>query len=624
MSSENLERKLTAILYADVAGYSRLTGQDEVGTHRTLSRYLDIITGEIEGREGRVVHFAGDAVLAEFASVMASFETAVAIQAQLRGLNADLAPESRLEFRIGLNLGEVIVDRNDIYGDGVNVAARLESLADPGGICVSATVHEQIEGSVDILFEDMGAKSVKNIARPVRCYRALLRPEDARGMPRGIWRGIPARIGIVVVAAALMTGAAAWWMNRPQMETASMDRMALPLPAKPSIAVLPFVNLSQDAKDDYFVDGMTDDLITDLSKISGLFVIARNSVFTYKGRAVKIQEVAEELGVRYVLEGSVRKANRQVRINAQLIDALQGSHVWAERFDRPLDDIFKLQDEVVGEIVSALSVELSPRDHAATIGSEAPPNMEAYEFLLRGLELRSRFNWNDFLEARDMFRKALEHDKDYARADIELGNLYYEAWRVWGEDKAANLRETITFAERAATLDPRSARPHVLLALAHKFLGEHDVAERAARRALDLGPTDATALAGLADYLRLSGNPEQAIELMRQAMRRDPYFPPFYLAWLGHAYFMTGNYTDAVVTLRRGVERDASYVPFHLFLAATYASDNRTPEAKLAAAKVLELVPGFTLAGYAGFIGHRNRLDLDRDLAALRKAGLPE
>ncbi len=625
MSSENLERKLTAIFYADVAGYSRLMGQDEAGTHRILRDYLDFMAVEIERRGGRIVHYAGDAVLADFGSVIAAFEAAVAIQRELRERNDALPEEGRLEFRIGLNLGEVIVDRNDIYGDGVNVAARLESLADPGGICISATVHDQIVGSVETGFEDMGAQSVKNIERPVSCYRVLLGADAPRRRPKRTGGKPKAKVFAAVVALLLIVGGGiAWWTMAPKLETASPDRMALPLPDKPSIAVLPFANLSQEAKDDYFVDGMTDDLITDLSNISGLFVIARNSVFTYKGRAVKVQEVAEDLGVRYVLEGSVRKASGQVRINAQLIDALNGTHVWAARFDRPLDDIFKLQDEVVGEIVSALAVELSPRDHALAVGSEARPNMEAYEFLLRGLELRSRFNWNDFIEARAMFLKALEHDRDYARAEIELGNLYYEAWRIWGEDQRTNLRETITYAERAAALDPRSARPHVLLALAHKFLGEHEVAEREARRALDLEPTDATSLAGLADYLRLSGNPERSIELMRQAMRRDPYFPAFYLAWLGHAYFMTGQYAEAIVALRRGVERDASYVPFHLFLAATYAANGMETEAKQAAAQVLGLVPGFTLSGYAGFIGHRHRMDLERDLAALRKAGLPE
>ncbi len=336
MSSENLERKLTAIFYADVAGYSRLMGQDEAGTHRILRDYLDFMAVEIERRGGRIVHYAGDAVLADFGSVIAAFEAAVAIQRELRERNDTLPEEGRLEFRIGLNLGEVIVDRNDIYGDGVNVAARLESLADPGGICISATVHDQIVGSVETGFEDMGAQSVKNIERPVSCYRVLLSADAPRQRPKGTGGKPKAKVLAAVVALLLIVGGGiAWWTMAPKLETASPDRMALPLPDKPSIAVLPFANLSQESKDDYFVDGMTDDLITDLSNISGLFVIARNSVFTYKGRAVKVQEVAEDLGVRYVLEGSVRKASGQVRINAQLIDALNGTHVWAARFDRP-------------------------------------------------------------------------------------------------------------------------------------------------------------------------------------------------------------------------------------------------------------------------------------------------
>jgi len=286
MTPTELERKLTAIFYADVAGYSWLTGQDEAGTHRILSGYLDLITDEIENHGGRVVHFAGDAVLADFGSILAAFETAVAIQRELRDRNREFTDESRLEFRIGLNLGEVIVDRNDIYGDGVNVAARLESLADPGGICVSERVFEQIEGSVDAGFDDMGAQPVKNIARPIRCYRVLL--DGATAPSRlGLRAWItPKKMAAAVMAVVIFTGLV-WWESRPQMEPASADRMALPLPDKPSIAVLPFVNLGGGTKDDYFVDGMTDDLITDLSKVYGLFVIARNSVFNYKGRAFR-------------------------------------------------------------------------------------------------------------------------------------------------------------------------------------------------------------------------------------------------------------------------------------------------------------------------------------------------
>jgi len=620
----DLERKLTAIFYADVAGYSRLTGLDEAGTHRRLSRDLDYMTSTIESAGGRVVHLAGDAVLADFGSVVRALDCAIQIQDELQARNAEVEADRRLAFRIGINLGEVIVDRNEIYGDGVNVAARLESLAPPGGICISASVHDQVHDRTDVTYEDMGEQAVKNSERPVRCYR--VRRADEAAIPTGGGRSRRLAGGLVAAALvlALAAGAAWWWRQGPGTDTASETRMALPLPDKPSIAVLPFANISGDPKDAYFVDGMTDDLITDLSRISGLFVIARNSVFTYKGRAVKIQQVAEELGVRYVLEGSLRKAGDQVRINAQLIDAMSGTHLWAERYDRKLDDIFQLQDEVVGKIVAALAVELTAADLARGNARKGTDDMVAYDKMLRGLELRSRFKWKDFAASRALFRDAIKRDPGFARAYTELGNFHYQSWRIWGEPKQKNLEKAVVFAEQAAALDPSGAHSQVVMALAQKFLGKHREAEAAAQKAVALNPMHAGTLAALADYLRLSGEPKEAIELLQKAMRLDPYFPAWYLAWLGHAYFMTGQYDKAIPTLRRGIERDASYVAFHLFLAASYAGKGDEAAAKKAGAEVLKLAPGFTLARYKNFIGHKDKADLERDLKALRIAGLPE
>ncbi len=359
MAEKHVTRKLAAIFYADVAGYSRLTGEDEEGTHRLLSAYLDAITASIEKHYGTVLHFAGDAVLADFTTVSDALSCAVNTQHDLKDRNNDLPDNRKVQFRVGVNLGEVIVDRGEIYGDGVNVAARLEGLADPGGICISATVYDAIGTKLPFDYEFLGEQSVKNIEKPVRAYSVRLKPGAVLPAPSIRKTGWSTRRLIVATAAAVVLAIAVvvlGWLQpwQPDVEPASVAKMAFPLPDKPSIAVLPFTNLSGDPEQEYFADGMTDDLITDLSKISGLFVIARNSTFTYKGKPVKVQRVAEELGVRYVLEGSVRRAGNKVRINVQLIDATTGGHLWADRYDRTLDDIFALQDTITGKVVQAL------------------------------------------------------------------------------------------------------------------------------------------------------------------------------------------------------------------------------------------------------------------------------
>ncbi len=357
---EGVKRKLTAILSADVAGYSRLTGKDEEGTHRLLSAYLDVITATIEKHGGRVVHFAGDAVLADFGSVVDALACAVEAQRELRKRNQGLPEERRLQFRIGINLGDVIVDRDDIYGDGVNIAARLEGLAQPGGICISGGVYQQVRNQLELAYEFMGAQEVKNIAEPVPVFQVQLDPGAAGGrQEKGVrpprWRSGALAATVVLLVGA---GAAAFWNFYPRSSappgnvasTPAPEKAAPQLPDKPSIAVLPFDNMSDDPGQEHFTDGLTEDIITDLSQLENLIVIARASVFTYKGKSVKVQQVARELGVRYVLEGSVRKSGDRVRITAQLVDGETGHHLWAERYDRDLKDVFALQDEITEKI----------------------------------------------------------------------------------------------------------------------------------------------------------------------------------------------------------------------------------------------------------------------------------
>src|SRR5713101_8283615 len=427
-----MERKLAAILSTDVQGYSRLMGEDEVATIRTLTAYRELMTSLIQQYRGRVVDSPGDNLLAEFISVVEAVQCAVAIQRELKARNAQLPPHRRMEFRIGINLGDVIVEGERIYGDGVNIAARLEGLAEAGGLCISGTVYDQVKTKLSLDYEELGAQAVKNIAEPVRVYRVHLEPRTAapavrqpRRLMARYWRKVAlAALGLVLI---LGGGVTVWQLSfRPPSPAGvlpSERAAALPLPEKPSIAVLPFVNMSGDPEQEYFSDGMTEDLITDLSKLSGLFVIARNSVFTYKGKAVKPEQVSRELGVRYVLEGSVRKAGDRVRITAQLVDATTSYHLWADRYDRDLKDIFAVQEEISRKIVAALAVQLTAGEHAR-LGRQYTDNLEAYDYLLRGSESLGRYTKETNVQARQMFEQAIALDPTFALAYALLSVTY--------------------------------------------------------------------------------------------------------------------------------------------------------------------------------------------------------
>ena len=385
MSRPGMQRKLAAIFSADVAGYSRLMGEDEAATIRTLRAYQGVMTALIHQYRGRVVDTPGDNLLAEFASAVDAVQSAVAIQQELTTRNTELPAARRMAFRIGINLGDVVVEGEKLYGDGVNIAARLEGLAEPGGICISGTVYDQVESKVPLTYEYLGEQAVKNIARPIRVYK----------------------IGLAV---------------RPFPPLPAVEQtLGLPVPDKPSIAVLPFTNMSADPEQDYFSDGITEDLITSLSKVAGLFIIARHSVFTYKGKAVTVQEVGRELGVHYILEGSVRKSTTQVRITAQLIDTTTGGHLWAEHYDRALGDIFVLQDEITQKIVFALKVTLSPEEQSR-FGYAPTTNLEAYDYYLRAETYFWRVTQASIAQARHLFERALELDPQYAAAMAFLGD----------------------------------------------------------------------------------------------------------------------------------------------------------------------------------------------------------
>ncbi len=426
-----MERKLTAILCADVFGYSRLMGENEEATLRTLSSYRKLTDSLIEQHRGRFVNSAGDSVLAEFASVVNAVQCAVEIQTTLKSENTNLPSERRMEFRIGVNLGDVMVDGEQIYGDGVNVAARLESLADPGGICISGKVYEEIRSKLALGYEDLGAQSVKNIAAPVRVFRVLAgATAPTRTTPRVarkyVRRGVFSLVGLAIIIGAILL--VQYLSLRPPTITASIppaQTPALPLPDKPSIVVLPFANMSGDRDQEYFSDGITDDLTTALSRIPDVFVIARTSAFTYKGKAVRVQDIARQLGVKYVLEGSVRKADNQVRLTAQLVDATTGDHLWAEHYDRPIRDIFALQDELVRRIVTTMGLTLSLWEEHGILLPRRTDNIEAYDDVLRGWAYYWTLTQEGNAKGRKMFQKAIELDPKYAEAYAGIGFTYW-------------------------------------------------------------------------------------------------------------------------------------------------------------------------------------------------------
>ncbi|MPZ08967.1 MAG: guanylyl cyclase, partial [Kiloniellaceae bacterium] len=494
-----MERHLAAILAADVVGYSRLMGEDEPGTLAALKTHRKEIFGPKAAQyHGRTVKLMGDGALMEFGSVMDAVAFAVEVQVAVAQRNSAIPQARQIVYRIGINIGDIIVEGDDIYGDGVNVAARLEGLADPGGICVAHNVYDQVKHKLDLSFENLGEKTVKNIAEPITVYGVLIDDKAAAlatplvpgpaGSPRR-WRLLA---GGALAVLAVAAGAALWWQPwTPQDEPAFIERMALALPDGPSIAVLPFNNISGDADQEYFVDGMTEDLITDLSKVPGLFVIARNSSFSYKDQQVNVRQVSEELGVRYVLEGSVRRIGDEVRINAQLIDATTGGHLWAERYDRRLDNIFAVQNAITEEIVQALELQLTESDQARADKRPPTPSLEAYDLVLRARKFMTRLDRAAALEARRLLHGAVEIDPAYSEAHSLLGFSYFDEWRVWGAEREQSLARAQELATTAAELSPQDPAPHVLSALVHQWRREFDAANAQADEALTLDPQDA-------------------------------------------------------------------------------------------------------------------------------------
>jgi len=513
------------------------------------------------------------------------------IQTSLKAENASLPPERQMRFRIGINLGDVMVEGETIYGDGVNIAARLQALADGGGICLSGTVHEHLGNKLPLHYEDLGEQRVKNIAKPVRVWRVIMEPEEVRspqsevrspeskgksqkprtmGTAHRSWAAVV--VGLLLIVSAI---AAVWYLSPPpiripQSEIRNQEAQPpLPLPDKPSIVVLPFDNMSEDPKQDYFSNGITEVLTSDLSRISSLFVIARNTAFTYKGKAANVQEVGKELGVRYVLEGSVQKAADQVRIVAQLVDTTTGGHLWSQRYDRPLKDIFALQDEIVQKIVTTLKLQLTLQEQGWVVRKHTD-NLEAYDYVLRGVEYFWRVTKETNSQARQMFEKAIALDPQYAEAHARLGWTYWLEWGYrWSADPQ-NLERALALAHQALALDDSLPKAHSLLSLVYARKQQYNQAIAEGERAIALDSNYADSYADQAETLNSAGRPEEALRRVEQAMRLNPHYPPLYLFELGFAYNLTGRHAEAVATLKEVISRSPNHLGAHVVLAYSY------------------------------------------------------
>jgi adenylate cyclase len=579
-----MQRKLMAILAADMVGYSRLMELDEAGTLARLKTHrLELIDPTITKNNGRIVKTTGDGMLVEFTSATDAAECAVEIQRRMARRNADVDPERQIQFRIGINLGDVIIEDGDVLGDGVNIAARLQTVAAPGGISVSQAVRDELAHKLDIRFEEQGDQPLKNISRPVKVYAIALDETQAKPLP--------------------------------VLPPAGADGGHL------SIAVLPFVNMSGDPDQEFFADGLTEDIITALSRFRELLVISRNSTFVYKGKAVNVQEVAKAFGVQYVVEGSVRKIANRVRITVQLIDARTDRHIWAERYDRELSDIFAMQDEVTASIVATVSGRV---EAAAVERVQRSPttNMRAYEYLLAAKVLHHRSTKADNAEAQKMIDKALALDPNYAHAHAWRACIAGQSWVYsWCPDRDAAWDTISTSLGTALSLDDNDSDVHRILAAVNLNRGDHEAAQYHQERALALNPNNDLIVVQHGEYLTWVGRPEEGVEWIRKAMRLNPHHPERFWNHLGRAYFVARKYPEASEAFRHISKPDQYH---HAFLAAAAAMGGDPATAELHHNQVLASDAGFTVDGYLATLHYKRPEDTEHHREALLRAGLPQ
>jgi TolB-like protein len=593
MTDEGFKRKLAAILIADVEGYSRLMDNDEEATIRTLTAYRSAMTSNIQQYRGRVVDTTGDNLMAEFKSAVDAVNCAVEIQRELAGRNAELSDERKMKFRIGVNVGDVVEEENQIYGDGVNIAARVEGLAGAGGICISGRVYEHVENKLDYEYDFLGEQEVKNIAKPVRVYRVAMEPGERRSLEPG-QKGVQSK--------------------------------AAELPDKPSIAVLPFDNLSDDPDQVYFVDGIVEDIITELSRFPYILVIARTTSFTYKGKSVDIRQVGRELGVRYVLEGSVRRIGDRVRITAQLIEAATGNHIWAERYDRNLEDIFSVQDEITAQVVGSiqpevLSAEMQRARHEPT------ESLDVWNYAVRGRWHVLRLTREDNIEAKRLFGKALELEPNYIPA---LAFLVYchicDVLFGWSQAPPESITEARRLAQKAGSLDHNDPWVQCALGLTEFIAKNPDSAIAHFQKAIELNPNFALAYGYFSLQLAYAGEAEAAIEAGHKAIRlspRDPELFHFYTA-ISTAHFVDESYEEAVAWSNKAMAERSETPAARRVLAASRAQLGQIEEARSQMDGLLSITPGVTATLLRNILYFKRPADFDRYIDALCKAGLPE
>jgi len=581
---QKVTRKLRAILSADVKGYSILMADDEVFTIKTIKEYRSIMSHCIKQHNGRVVDSPGDNMLAEFASAVDAVQCAVEMQKLLKKENDRLVDGKRLEFRIGVNIGDVVQDEDRIYGDGVNIASRIEGLADPAGICVSRSAYDQIKKKLGFGFEYMGEYPVKNISEPVRIYKVLIDPDFPKPL-----------------------------VAEP-----------LELPDKPSIAVLPFDNMNKDPDQEYFSDGLSEQIINGLCKLSNLFVIGRNSSFAYKGKSITTKQIAQELGVRYILEGSVQKAGDRVRITAQLIDATTDYHMWSERYDRDLSDMFVLQDEITMKLIFAMQINLTSGEQARLWGGGGT-NIQAFDWLMRGNDCFLRNNEKDNKQAQQFYKKAIDIDKTYTWSYVMLGFTHlFDLLYRWSKSPLKSFEEAETCAEKALALDDSLDLTHILWGWIFLFRRQYDEAIKEGEQAIVLNPNGAEAHIHLAFILCLSGETELGIKTAKRAFRLNPIPLPHYYIILAMAYRNNRQYEKAIELSEKGLIVSPDQLSVYLTLAASYIFLNRTEEAHKAVIEILRIDPNFSIKYHAKTMPYKHQEIGDKFIDALRKAGLPE